>query len=216
MEHGENIKDNILLVYADEWETAPMRYPLSSVGHAKITREAQEKGLYHMHGMGGYEYYVHDSPLPITELEIGGKTWMVDDPLHWIGIQEFVKHAPPGSILCAGLGLGIVVHHLVKRDDITSIMVVEWDKDVIELITPNLPDDDRVQIINDDYWGYIISAPLPDAILWDLAVGEGYNPEVNRIFKYATVMHNVFMPGVPYALFGVMPSSGGLYFNSVE
>lgn len=121
------------------WETPATKYPLNRVGRAKITRPEGKKGFYRMEGVRGYDYYETKNPIPITCLKIGRETVMVDDPLHWMGMQDIANHCK-GNVITAGLGLGLLIHALVNNPAIKSITVVERETDVIELVTPLILD----------------------------------------------------------------------------
>lgn len=136
------------------WETPATKYPLNKVGRAKITRPTGRKGFYRMEGVKGYEYFEVTKAIPITTLRIGRETAMVDDPLHWTGMQELAKHCK-GNVITAGLGLGLIVHALANNHTVKSITVVEREPDVIELVKPLVLDavngnSPEIQIIKGD------------------------------------------------------------------
>ncbi len=137
-----------------EWETPATKYPLIKAGSVKISRINQKAGCYRMEGVRGYDYYHHTRKIPVTCLKIGRETVMVDDPLHWIGMQDLAK-AMKGKVLIAGLGLGLVLHALRDNKEVTKIHVIERNKDVIGIMKNNMPKDDRIKIITDDLWNYI-------------------------------------------------------------
>lgn len=137
-----------------EWETPATKYPLIKVGSVEICRIKQKAGYYYMEGVRGYDYYHHAMKIPVTCLKIGTETVMVDDPLHWIGMQDLAK-AMKGKVLIAGLGLGLVLHALWDNKEVTEIHVIEYNKDVIRIMKNNMPKDDRIKIISDDFWNYV-------------------------------------------------------------
>lgn len=117
------------------------------------------KGVYHMEGVMGYEQLQVLKPIEFSRLQVKDpgskwKTLMVDDPMHWLGMQELASLAMPGSVLVAGLGLGLILHHLVKRDDIDKIVVIEIDPEVISFISPYIPKDSRINIINANFFTF--------------------------------------------------------------
>ncbi len=135
------------------WETPATKYPLSKRGRVRLKRKPYRRGFYNMEGVRGYDYFTVKKPIPITSLIVDGETWMVDDPLHWYGMQDLAK-AARGRVLVAGLGLGLVIHGLEENEAVTAIDVVEIDEDVIDLITP-LIKMKKTRIINDDFWRYL-------------------------------------------------------------
>ena len=86
------------------WETPASTYPEQNVGKAKIKRVKYKKGMYRMEGVNGFEYYELTSLIKITTLKIGKECVMVDDPLHWYGMEALAQHCK-GNVLCSGLGL---------------------------------------------------------------------------------------------------------------
>lgn len=165
-----------------------------TVGSARLSRSFYDPlFLYRMEGMGGFEYFRPGEPLPCMALEQIGdegdwRVWMVDDPTHWIGTRELCGRMPAGRVLCAGLGLGLMVHHLVARDDITAVRVVEMSQDVIDLVRPHLPADPRVEIVCDDYYSHIAKGGAAgfDSIFWDLAVGDPQETRGEFVSGYAS------------------------------
>lgn len=155
-----------------QWET-PASYPTSRVGVARISRRRYARGHYPMEGVGGYTAYQVTKAIFVTNLVIRNRCYMVDDPLHWYSMAAYVARAQPGHLLCAGLGLGLAVWHALKRLDLTKITVVEIEPDVIGLVSPHLPNDPRLEIVQADFYAYRPDDP-PDTVLWDLAVG---NPD---------------------------------------
>ncbi len=106
-----------------------------------------------MEGVRGYDYFTVKKPIPITSLIVDRQTWMVDDPLHWYGMQDLAK-AASGRVLVAGLGLGLVIHALEENEAVTAVDVVEIDEDVIGLITTRIKMK-KTEIINEDFWRYL-------------------------------------------------------------
>lgn len=114
-----------------------------------------------MEGVIGYELFQVLQPIEVNSLQVKDpgskwKTLMIDDPMHWLGMQELASLAMPGNVLVAGLGLGLILHHLVKRDDINKIVVVEIDPEVISFISPYIPKDNRINIINANFFTFCI------------------------------------------------------------
>lgn len=159
------------------WSNPAAKYAAARVGSAELVKVKQRPGVYRMEGINGYTYYSLARSIELTELKINGKTWMVCDPLHWYGMGEYM-HQMRGRLLCAGLGLGLMVWWAAIdneiNDRLTSITVYENNPDVVALIKPLLPHIGNlpVKIVCDDF--YSITPPQAktyDSVLWDLAVG---------------------------------------------
>src|SRR3989304_3089606 len=174
-------ESGVLNVNCADWKTPYSDLPDTEAGTARLRKSKYSRGYYHMEDIQGYLFFrvVGRRSLPVTSLQIkNGRSWhvwMVDDPLHWIGTSEYVKKLKPGNVLCAGLGLGLMLFHLYERKDITEITVVERNLDVVRLIAPYLPKDSRVQFCCTDFYSWLAGATLCgekyDNIYWDLAVG---------------------------------------------
>jgi len=137
----------------DSWETPATKYPISKRGKVRLSRKRYKRGFYIMEGVRGYDYFTVKKPIPVTSLIVGKETWMVDDPMHWYGMQELAK-AASGKVLVGGLGLGLVIHALEENEAVTAVDVVEIEEDVVGLISP-LIEMRKTDIINDDFWLYL-------------------------------------------------------------
>ena len=206
-----------LTIKGSEWSTPLTSVEPRRVRGARVRRISYTSGIYEFEGQRGYDYYEVKGRLPVTVLELrnrpGWKMWMVDDPLHWIGMGERVADLPAGSVLVAGLGLGLMLHHMKARPDLTSITVVERDPAVIDLISPTTPSDPRVEIVEADYYDYIERPGLhPDSVLWDLAVGSG--EDAGFSFARGRYLTQRALPNAPLYCFGLrgrkpVPPLGG-------
>jgi hypothetical protein len=128
-----------------DWSTPATKYPNKKVGSAEICSGFYKRGMYHMHQVKGYLFWDNHYRIPLTTLKIDGRTVMTDGPIDWIGMQELARHSK-GKVLVVGLGLGLVVHALKDNRLVEKIDVVELNQDVIDLIEPLLPEDDRRRV----------------------------------------------------------------------
>ena len=199
----ERMNNKVLLIKT--WNT--INYPQKKIGSAEIKIISYPSGIYHMQGVNGYKYFEVLNKIRVTTLKINGKTVMVDDPLHWYGMEGLARNSH-GKVLVAGLGLGLIVHHLINYPAVSKIDVYEINKEVIELIIPLLPKDKRINIINDDFFKEPFKKKHYDTIILDLWVGKnndfkicGTNEKVPIFSYYARVKANypnskVFVWGV--------------------
>lgn len=90
-------------------------------------------------------------PGQYTAIKRGGKMWMSDTRAEFRDASNFIWNAkkPGGRVLVNGLGLGIVIGHLLECDEIEHIDVVEIDEDVIRLVAPSF-ECDRVTVHHGD------------------------------------------------------------------
>jgi hypothetical protein len=152
-----------------DWMTPATKYPLKKYGSARIVRIKYTKGFYLMEGVAGYDYMHVENKIPVTSLKINNETVMVDEPSHWLGMKKLAEKSK-GNVLVCGLGLGLVVHALIENHDVRKIDVVELNKDVITLIQPLLPTDNRLFIYNDNAFDKKWLESDYDTIILDLWV----------------------------------------------
>ena len=65
---------------------------------------------------------------------------------------NFIR-AAKGKVLIAGLGLGMVLQEVLKKDSVTKVTVVEISKDVINLVAKSYQDT-RLEIVNEDIFNF--------------------------------------------------------------
>ena len=118
-----------------------------------------------MEGVRGYDVFECVKPIKVTTLSIGKEMVMVDDPLHWIGMQELAK-AAKGTVITAGLGLGLIAHALLENPAVTNITVVEKEPDVINLIRKYIPDSNKLTIIEGNIFDEI--SIVHDTVILDI------------------------------------------------
>jgi len=135
----------------ESWETPATSYPLKKCGVAEINRKKYSKGYYFMEGVAGKVFFYVAKPIQVTLLKINNRIWMVDDPLHWIGMQKLAEHSN-GKVLTAGLGLGLLSHALSYNENVERIDVVELNRDVIDLVSPLIPE--KVNVYHGNVFDY--------------------------------------------------------------
>lgn len=152
----------------------------------RLRKVRYSKGLYRMEGVMGYEYFELIKPITVTKLEFRnalGEKWsslMVDDPLHWLGMKELASKCS-GSVLVGGLGMGLILHHLLENKDVQAITVIEIDQELTSFIQPYLPKDNKIKVNQANYFSYVIDTPERyDSAVIDLWVLSGNSPKSGR------------------------------------
>lgn len=142
------------------------------MGKVRVSSYQYGAGYYDMYGVRGYSLVQCLKPIRVTNLKIRGQVWMVDDPAHWYAMQEHAEKYS-GHVLCAGLGLGLIVYALNTNPRVTKITVIEREKDVIKMIKPWLPKE-KLQVLHGDFWDLEqwVMDPV-NGVLFDLFVGNG-------------------------------------------
>ncbi len=68
-----------------------------------------------------------------------------------------------GNVVVCGLGMGYILYHLVEKEDVNKIIVVEKDEEIIRFFNKHLKDQFpniyKVEIINDDALNYLKHLP---------------------------------------------------------
>lgn len=87
-----------------------------------------------------------------------------------------------GSVLVAGLGIGLILLPMMNKEEVTEIDVVEKHSEVIELVAEQLPLNNKVNIIHDDIYRFTSKK------------------------KYDTIYLDIY-PSAPKSLFSLLASS---------
>lgn len=156
----------------NKWKT--ISYPENKKGTAEIKHFFYDKGFYLMEGVGGYLLADVKKKIQLHSLSINGEEVMLDDPLHWLGMK-LIAEASIGKVLVGGLGLGLIVHHLVNNKEVKKIVIYEINKDVIDLIKPLLPKDKRIKIVNKDFFYQPWRKDIYNTIINDLWIKSSFN-----------------------------------------
>jgi hypothetical protein len=185
------------LASVTNWRTPATDYPRTHLRDVSISTITYD-GFHECFGVRGQRVFYADH-IPVTILKIRDKVWMVDDPPHWWNIQD-QSQTFHGHVLCAGLGLGLIVHALHARPEVTKITVVEQERSVIDLVVPWLPQE-KLEIVHDDFWHHAKERDVqPDGVFFDLFVGNGLEliGHALRVF----ILLNERFGDVPIHIFG--------------
>lgn len=105
-------------------------------------------------------------------------TWM-ERRTNWTFIDE-----ARGDVLIGGLGIGMVLLEVQDKPEVTSITVVEKNAEVIDLVKPQLPLNEKVKIVHCDIFDYK-PEQMFDTIyfdIWDTISGDNY-PEMKKLHR---------------------------------
>lgn len=104
--------------------------------------------------------------LLISDENYREQVWMTDAEYEWRSNREFVREAR-GDILIAGLGLGFIVHPIVKSSDVKSVTILERNADVIALVSPSIKSK-KVSIVQTDARTWTPPKRSYDVIYFDI------------------------------------------------
>ena len=95
---------------------------------------------------------IYDNPGPLYKLlNMNGGLLMSDSPQEMFLQYEAYKNAK-GKVLVAGLGLGLYANMIAQKDEVTEVIVIEIDADVIKLCHPH---HEKIRVLHDDIWKFI-------------------------------------------------------------
>lgn len=115
-------------------------------------------------------------------LTCNGKTVMSNTPAEINDHIGFI-HEAHGCVLIVGLGLGMVLQEILKKQDVTKVTVVEISEEVIELVGCCYSDN-RLEIVNADINMFVPSCKYDYGWydIWNYIDADNV-PEMNRIKK---------------------------------
>jgi hypothetical protein len=150
----------ITAVYPLSTRTPASDYALGGYGSARLIRAVKPKGVYWLSDVSAFQFLKVIEPVPVTHLQTregdDWQTWMVDDPEHWVMLHEYAKRIKGPRVCIAGLGLCLIAHILANRQDIREVVIVDRNRDVIELMTDRLPPShQRRHVHQADFWTFI-------------------------------------------------------------
>ena len=124
-------------------------------------------------------------PGAYTRLMRGGTLVMSDTPAEMADHYKFIWKAN-GRCLINGLGLGMCLAAVLKKETVTHVTVIEKSQDVISLVGDTYSSDPRVEIIHADAFDY---AP-PKGVkygavwhdIWDNICADNL-PEMHRLHR---------------------------------
>jgi len=121
-------------------------------GDWKINKFTVEKSIAML------RYAVQGRPIfegDYIRLQRKGHTVMSNTPAEIRDFSWFVAEAE-GNVLVAGLGLGCVLYALAKKDTVNKVVVIEKEKDVIDLVWDEYKKlfGDKIEIVNADIFEY--------------------------------------------------------------
>jgi len=118
----------------------------------------------------GYNYYEYYDLIPgkYVKLRVNDELVMTNTPMEIRTNQEIIKEAK-GNVLIGGLGLGIILTAIAEKKEVTKIVVVEKESDVINLVVPFLTKKtkSKVKIINEDVFNFTTEEKF-DVLYFDI------------------------------------------------
>jgi hypothetical protein len=108
-------------------------------------------------------------PGTYVKLKINDSLYMSDTQMEKSSNRGFVRNAN-GDVLIAGLGIGLIIAPLLKRENVSRITVIEKYQDVIDLVAPNF-DSEKLETV------------CADILEWKPAKGQKFDSIYFDIWK---------------------------------
>ncbi|MFZ3264612.1 MAG: hypothetical protein WA172_11485 [Terriglobales bacterium] len=82
-----------------------------------------------------------------------GESQIMMSDFHYerVTCEEVVRRAH-GDVLIAGLGLGMILHPMLKKEEVRSVTVIEKYQDVVDLVLPTLLTSEKLTVLLDDIY----------------------------------------------------------------
>lgn len=162
--------------------------PASEKGVAKVEHFQVSKREYEMSLLRATVTRGRVEPVPegtYAKLVVNGTLMMSDTPMEQSTNRSFVLGAR-GKVLIAGLGLGMILVPLLRNPKVESILVLEKEADVIDLISPvYLPTHEaKLKIVHGDAFTHKVEADWKfDSIYLDIwpNILESNHAEIQRL-----------------------------------
>lgn len=110
-------------------------------------------------------YFVCDKSLRFPGISEGEQTtcWMTVEPSEIESFKKIIEEAT-GKVLLLGCGLGYLAYMLSRKDEVTSITIVDNNQDVLDLFTthilPQFDNKEKVKVVNSDGLDYLKNTDL--------------------------------------------------------
>lgn len=99
-----------------------------------------------------------------------------------------------GHVLIAGLGIGMVLLAIQDKPEVTKITVVEKYQEVIDMVAPQLPLNEKVEIVQSDIFDYKPARGMKfDTIymdIWTNIIGDDYKEHLSLGRKFKRRLNN--------------------------
>ncbi|GKU27091.1 hypothetical protein [Clostridium folliculivorans] len=133
------------------------------------------------------ELSYNNDKLQILELTNGERKYMQFSPKEVQGSFEAIKRVK-GKVGVVGLGMGYFLQEILKKEEVTDIVVYEKDKDVISLYEANFSISEKVKLINCD--AFEAQRETFDFFYVDIYNYELSKDVVNHFIKF-NELHNI-------------------------
>lgn len=138
------------------------------------------------------------NPRPVYKLYHKGQLMMSDSPQEMFLQYDAYKNAK-GRVLMGGLGLGMSATLFAEKEEVSEVVVIEKEKDVIKLCKPK---NKKIKVINEDFWKYIKATKEKfDYIYVDIYYSTGCMEFVETVLPIRKILEKRFQ-SIPVDFWG--------------
>lgn len=139
-----------------------------------------------------------ENPRPVYKLFKEKQMLMSDSPQEMFLQYEAYKKAC-GRVLMGGLGLGMSPTLFAEKEEVTEVIVIEKEKDIIRLCKPK---NKKIKVINGDIWNFIKETNEKfDYIYIDIHYSTGAMEYIHTVLPMRKILIKRF-PNVPASFWG--------------
>ena len=117
-----------------------------------------------------------------VRLHVDGELMMSDTAMERRTNREFID-AAAGRVLIAGLGIGLIIKAILKKESVTEIVIIEKYQDVIDIVAPKYTDP-RIKYVCADIFEHTLSKEEQfDVIYFDIwaSISQDNLPEMRKL-----------------------------------
>lgn len=139
-----------------------------------------------------------NKPYSYLSLVENNEVWMLITPHEINTMEKAINHAK-GNVLTFGLGIGYFSYMASLKDEVTSITIIEKNKDIIELfkkhILPQFKTKAKINIINEDAFKY---ATINNLKQYDYLFVDFYRNTNDGIGIYLKLIDSILESNIKY------------------
>lgn len=142
-----------------------------------------------------------DSPYVMYKLIKKGHGLLMSSSPQEMFLQYEAYKSAKGRVLVGGLGLGLYPSMIASKLEVTEVIVVEIDKDIIRLCRPK---NKKIKVICDDIWHYLKttdSSEQFDYIYIDVHYSTGCMEYIHTVLPMRKILSERF-PNTPASFWG--------------
>ena len=98
-------------------------------------------------------------------MHIGKEFMMSDTKMERKSNRDFIR-AARGKVVIGGLGIGMLLHNILDKSEVDSVLVIENNKDVIDLVAPRFAHP-KLTVVHGDVFTYETKEKF-DSIYFDI------------------------------------------------